>query len=278
MKRNEVSRQGKTIGVMGIPWDENSSYLRGAAKGPDCIRKALHSGSANYFAENGIDISKDSMLQDLGNMRLSSGEKVVSEIENAIQPLLAKGTRVISLGGDHAVTFPILRAYNRYYPDLNLLHIDAHPDLYNEYDGNLLSNACPMARIMEHKLAKRLVQIGIRTLTRHQRQQAERFGVEIIEMRKWRKYSSLMFDGPMYLSVDMDALDPAFAPGVSHFEPGGFSTRELLSIIQNIQAPLVGADIVEFNPSRDSSGMTAMTAAKILKEIAAQMLGQLQHQ
>jgi arginase len=106
----------------------------------------------------------------------------------------------------------------------------------------------------------------------HQRLQAEKFGVDVLEMRRWQQGSRLVFEGPVYLSLDMDVLDPAFAPGVSHHEPGGFSTREILQLLQNLTAPVVGADLVEFNPTRDPTGMTAAVAAKLLKEIAAGML------
>ena len=126
---------------------------------------------------------------------------------------------------------------------------------------------------MEENLVTRLVQVGIRTMNPHQRAQAERFGVEINEMRDWQPGTVIEFDGPVYLSLDLDVLDPAFAPGTSHHEPGGFSTREVLGIIQNLRAPVVGADIVELNPVRDPLGITAMAAAKLLKEVLALMLG-----
>ena len=102
----------------------------------------------------------------------------------------------------------------------------AHPDLYEEFEGNRLSHACPFARIMEAGLAKRLVQVGIRTLNRHQREQAEKFGVDMIEMRSLGAFDKLKADGPVYITFDTDVLDPAFAPGVSHREPGGISVRE----------------------------------------------------
>lgn len=178
------------------------------------------------------------------------------------------------LGGDHSVTLPIVRAHCRHFSGLTIVHIDAHSDLYDELDGDRLSHACPFSRIMEEGLVARLVQLGIRTLNEHQRQQADRFGVEVLEMSRWRLEDGLPGDleGPIYLSLDLDALDPAFAPGVSHPEPGGFSTRELLDILQTLPSPLIGADIVELNPLRDVHDLTARVAAKMLKEIAARML------
>jgi arginase family enzyme len=125
---------------------------------------------------------------------------------------------------------------------------------------------------MEQHLVKRLVQVGIRTLTQHQREQAAKFGVEIIEMNDWKDDTELSFDGPLYISLDLDAMDPAFVPGVSHHEPGGFSVRQVLSIIQRVQGTIVGADIVELNPTRDIQQVTAMVAAKCFKELLTRML------
>ena len=125
---------------------------------------------------------------------------------------------------------------------------------------------------MEERLAQRLVQVGIRCATAHQRAQVQRFGVEMIEMKDFRRAAPLRFETPVYVSFDLDALDPAFAPGVAHREPGGLSTREAIDVIAAVDAPIVGADVVELNPAQDVSGMTAMVAAKLVKEIAGRML------
>jgi arginase len=178
------------------------------------------------------------------------------------------------LGGDHSITFPIVKAFAKRYPELTIFHFDAHPDLYDEFAGHRLSHACPFARIMEAGLAKRLVQVGIRTANQHQREQAKRFAVEMVEMRALPAYETLKATGPVYLSFDMDVLDPAFAPGVSHREPGGMSVREAIARLHAIQGDIVGADLVEYNPMQDLAGVTAMAAAKILKEILGKMMMQ----
>ena len=152
------------------------------------------------------------------------------------------------------------------------MHFDAHPDLYDDFEGNPYSHASPFARIMESGLAKRLVQVGIRTINGHQREQAKRFGVEVLTMQRWRDVFDLQFDSPLYITFDMDCLDPAFAPGISHREPGGLSTREALSVIQSLNANIIGADVVELNPTQDVSDITEMVAAKVFKEIVAKML------
>lgn len=257
------------VTLLGVPNDANSSFLRGAAEAPPAIREALHSPSTNLSTESGLDLDDNPHLYDAGDLGLGVSFEA---IEEAIAERLEHGERVLSLGGDHAVAYPILRAYGRRYERLGVLQLDAHPDLYDQLDGNRLSHACPFARVMEDGLAGRLVQVGIRTLNPHQREQAERFAVEIHEMKDWRPDAPLDFDGPLYLSLDLDVLDPAFAPGVSHPEPGGLSVRDVITLIQQIDAPLVGADVVELNPSRDPTGITARVAAKLVKEIVARML------
>jgi arginase len=267
-----------TIVVLGVPSDENSSSMRGPAQAPALIRQKLHSGEANLCTETGIDLGSDGRWVDLGDLDLGRGAAAREQIEQAASELVRRGLRIVSLGGDHAVTYPLVRGIGHQYPDLNILHLDAHPDLYDELEGNRYSHACPFARIMEEQLATRLVQVGIRTMNPHQRQQAERFSVEVQDVLHWQPGTVLEFDGPLYLSLDLDVLDPAFAPGVSHHEPGGLSTREVIDLIQGLEAPLVGADIVEYNPQRDPIGMTAMTAAKLLKEIIARMLASSLHE
>ena len=276
MAREKIIKGGD-IAVVGIPFDRNSSYLRGPALAPRRIREALFCESSNMWTEDLIDLGDFSGWEVLDDMTLSSQENVSERIEHEIRQLLKKRRRVISLGGDHSITHPIIRAYKEGYQNLNILHLDAHPDLYDEFDGNQNSHACPFARILEENLVIRLVQVGIRTMDGHQYEQAKRFGVEVIEMKNISKIGQIKFDGPVYLSLDLDCLDPAYAPGVSHHEPGGMSTREVLGIIRNFKGRLVGADIVEYNPERDLHGMTGMVAGKILKEIIGRMIWDASH-
>src|SRR5262249_41960020 len=121
-------------------------------------------------------------------------------------------------------------------------------------------------------LADRLIQVGLRTINDHHRDQFKRFGVEVIEMGRWNEAHRLKITTPVYLSIDMDGLDPAFAPGVSHREPGGPSPRQVIDLIHTIDQPIVAADIVEYNPRCDIAGMTATVAAKLLKEVAGMMM------
>jgi arginase len=261
-----------TVALLGVPWDERSSYLRGASAAPPAIRAALHSASSNLSTESGLDLGTDPRFTDAGDLEIPAGAEALSSIERAVEARLARGERVLLLGGDHALTYPVLRSYAAQYPGLTLVHFDAHPDLYDEFEGDRRSHACPFARIMEERLAVRLVQIGIRTLNAPQRSQVERFGVELVEMRDFRPDLVVAAGGPVYVSVDLDALDPAFAPGVSHPEPGGLSTRDVIGVVQRLRGQVVGGDVVELNPARDPDGTTARAAAKIAKELAARLL------
>jgi len=257
----------KGITIQGIQFDKKSSYQKGPKLAPPLIREALHSDSSNLFAENGISIGNNA-IQDKGDFEISN----YFEIEEITKKHLDLHHKIFTLGGDHSITFPIIKAHHQKYPKLDILHIDAHADLYHEFEGDPYSHACPFARIMENGFAARLVQVGIRTLNTHQSEQATKFNVEIHQMKDLDLDKIPEFKNPLYISLDMDGFDPAFAPGVSHHEPGGLSSRQVIELIQNINTDVVGADIVEYNPKRDFQQMTAYLAAKMMKEILAKML------
>lgn len=263
---------GRRPTLLGIPHDASSSFLRGAAGAPTLIRQALASPSSNGWSESLRDLTDGTGLLDAGDVDLLSESEPRAAIERAALRVMHGDGRPIGLGGDHSVSHPLLRAARSAHPRLTVLHLDAHADLYDEFEGDRHSHACPFARIMEEGLADRLVQVGIRTLNAHQRLQANRYGVEIIDMRAWASGARSAVDGAVYLSIDLDVLDPAFAPGVSHWEPGGLTVREVVSIVQDAGGRVVAADIVEYNPARDPSGVTAFVAAKLVKEVASRML------
>jgi len=258
--------------LIGIPYDASSSFLRGASGAPPLIRQALFSSASNPWTERLIRTASDDVLDDEGDLVLPDGPEALPIIERSISALASQGRPFVALGGDHFVTYPILRGLRPHHPSLTVLHIDAHPDLYDEFEGNRLSHACPFARIMEERLAERLVQVGIRAMTAHQRDQARRFDVEQIDMRAWADGARPSTSGPVYVSIDLDGIDPAFAPGVAHREPGGLSVREVLTVLDTLGGTLVGADVVELNPSQDLGGLTASVAGKLVKELAAHFI------
>jgi arginase len=252
------------ISLLGIPNDENSSFLRGPAEAPPLIRGELFSDAYSAWSETGVDLG--GRFVDQGDLAFDGAADPWEVIEQGVTAAMAAGDPVLSLGGDHAITHPILRAVRRRHPSLTILHIDAHADIYDAYEGNRRSHASPFARILEEGLCDRLIQVGLRTINDEHRAQFARFGVEVVEM------PALELTTPVYISLDLDGLDPAFAPGVSHREPGGLTTRQVIDLIQAIDRPIVGADIVEYNPRCDLGGMTATVAAKLAKEIAGMMV------
>ena len=262
----------KVVQLLGVPSDVNSSYRRGAAAGPAAIRRAWqrYREFGSETSECGLEFGRDLEIRDLGDLAVTESPADVGIIAAAAEEAARRGP-LLSLGGDHAVTYPLVEGIARVHGPVNLLHFDAHPDLYDRYDDNPLSHASPFARIMERKLAKRLVQVGVRTWNRHQREQASRFGVEVVDWEGFSPARVPIPDAPLYVTIDLDGLDPAFAPGVWHPEPGGLSVRDIVGVLSRIRCRCVGGDIVELNPSGDVGDTTAIAAVKLMKELAAAM-------
>ena len=260
-----------TIGLLGIPWDAASSWRRGSARAPAAIRAEFERARSysNLTTEDGTDLARPGLLLDAGDVAIPEDAAAAREaITAAAAAQLHAGHRLLSLGGDHSVTYPLLRAVHQAVGMVDVVHLDAHPDLYPDFEGDRFSHACPLARALEDRLIGRLVQIGIRTQNAVQRQVAERYNVEQVPMAEWH-LPRLEFTRPVYVSLDIDALDPAFAPGVSHPEPGGLSVRDAIAVLQRIEGRVVGGDLVEYNPEADIDARTAVVAVKLLKELAA---------
>ncbi|HEK85902.1 MAG: agmatinase [Candidatus Saccharicenans sp.] len=261
------------LAVIGVPFDEKSSFLRGAAYGPAAIRRVSTGKCYNPDTELGVDLAEETVLVDLGNVDTSGDMlKTFGEIERKVGEVVAKEAIPVILGGDHSITYPAVKAVAKHYQNLDLLHLDAHTDMYEDLYGDRLSHACPIARILEEGLVKRLVQVGVRSTTPEQKALGEKHRVTTIEARTFPENLKLEFQNPLYISLDLDVFDPAFAPGVSHHEPGGLTSRQVIDLIHNLKAVIVGFDIVELNPLRDFSQITAALAFKLLKEIAGRAI------
>ena len=261
------------IAILGVPFDEKSSFLRGAAQGPAAVRAVSTGKCYCGYTELGVNLEEDTVLVDLGDVDTSGDpDKSFALTEKAVAAILGKGATPIVIGGDHSITYPVLKAFARSFRPLDVLHFDAHPDLYEDLYGDRLSHACPFARILEDGLAANVVQVGVRAITAAHRAKALKSGVRMVEMKDIQDPLHLRFANPVYVSFDMDALDPAFAPGVSHHEPGGLTTRQALQVIQSLKGRIVGLDIVELNPTRDAAGITAAAAFKIIKETAGRIV------
>lgn len=256
-----------TVALFGFPWDGSSSYARGPALAPGIIRSVLFSDASSPYSLSGADVREiisSCHFQALPDDAEACRKTITNNISNSIQT----GAKSLSLGGDHAITFPILRAIKQHHGPVNVLHIDAHPDLYEDFEGDRFSHACPFARAIEDGCINTLIQVGIRSASPEQRAFGDRHGVIMLGADEIDNISYDKLVAPLYVSIDLDGLDPAFAPGVSHPEPGGLSSRDVLTILSKLKTPLIGADIVELNPEKDINLATANVAARLVKELA----------
>ncbi|CAI5463976.1 unnamed protein product [Closterium sp. Yama58-4] len=277
-----------TACLLGVPLGHNSSFLQGPAFAPPRIREAIWCGSTNSSTEEGKDLNDIRVLTDVGDVPVQEmrdcgldDSRLMRTVSESVRLVLAESPLApLVLGGDHSISFPVVRAVSEHLGgQVDILHFDAHPDIYHAFEGNHYSHASPFARIMESGACRRLLQVGIRSINEEGRAQGRRFGVEQYEMRHFHRNREMLENLELgkgvkgvYVSIDIDCLDPAFAPGVSHIEPGGLSFRDVMNILQNLKGNVVAGDVVELNPQRDTvDGMTAMVAAKFVRELAARI-------
>ncbi|MFQ6125638.1 MAG: agmatinase [Candidatus Heimdallarchaeota archaeon] len=267
--------------VLGICWDRSSSYRQGASAGPPIIRGATTGKLYNSFTENLINLKEKWKIYDAGD--IVSKVRELSFITKQIQELYTSIPRrkYLFLGGDHLITYFCTKALTSCdNARWGLLYLDAHPDLYESYEGNLYSHACVVRRIIEEGLipAKNILEVGIRAPTPEQLTYAQQKNFKIIPTsaiidrgapniaKEIVDYFSDKID-QLYLSMDLDVLDPSVAPGVGNPEAGGVPTRVIVDIIQGISSLNIHAfDIVELCPPYDCSSITAFAAAKIIRE------------
>lgn len=256
---------------VGLPDDEHSSYCHGCAKAPERIRYAYDGNCYNSTTESGIDLT--AAVVDLGDwLPESSWDLTAKSYYEGAQSLFRAGKIPFFAGGDHAVTIAIGKALDVLGEPIHVVQIDAHPDLYPELNGNSNSHACVAARLIEFKHIASITQIGIRTMNRVQNQVAKEYSDRLHLMpardlpEKLESLPHIKEGAPVYLTIDLDGFDPAFAPGVSHPVPGGLSSRQVLNLIQRARWRLVGMDVVELNPEQDVNDQTAILAARLLHE------------
>ena len=258
-----------SVVLLGFPWDASSSYARGPAHGPAVIRSVLGSEASSPWSLSGVDVREAVTAEDFAALP-AEGAEARATITARTAAAVETG-RPLVLGGDHSITYPVLRAMRDAHGPLNVLHIDAHTDLYDAFESDRYSHASPFARALEDQCINTLIQAGLRSVGPEQRAFGEARGVVMLGADEVERIPYDRLAAPLYISIDLDGLDPAFAPGVSHPEPGGLSTRDVLAILKKLPVAPVGADIVEYNPERDQGLITAHVAARLVKEVAALM-------
>jgi len=291
--RNRLERQESFFGLMrstakrdfvvvGLPWDATSSYRRGAAAGPDAIRRATSGRLYNRFTEQGVDLATLWRVRDHGNVKETSDiSKLKKSLVSTMNLHNHRIRSTLFLGGDHFVSYPCFSLMaQKCKRRLSLLYFDAHPDLYESYEGSRYSHATTVSRILEDRnlSSGTVCYVGIRASTGEQDERIRTLGLNAYTMRDVytrgcdaiaSSIKSLLLNQPVYLSIDLDCLDPAFAPGVGNPQPGGLSTRQMLEILHGIEGlEIVAADIVEYSPRFDSKARTtAFTSAILIKEM-----------
>jgi agmatinase len=266
----ERKRLARVVFV-GLPDDSQSSYRRGAAGGPARMRTAYDGRCYNSATESGVDLA--GTVADLGDWPpLDTWEATAASYRDQAAAIFRAGRIPFFAGGDHAVTVPIAAALDTLGEPVHLIQLDAHPDLYLEFGGSRTSHACAAARMLEMDHVAGVTQLGVRTMNPEQAKVVERYRgrlriVPPIELAgPWRDRSPVPAGAPVYVSVDLDGLDPSCAPGVSHPVPGGLTTRQVLDIVASLRGRLVGMDVVELNPHLDVRDLAALAGARILHE------------
>lgn len=258
----------KTV-ILGCPFDGSASFRPGARFGPSAIRKASW-GIETYSPYLNKDLICHS-IHDMGDLELPLGEKrmALDLIRKALRKILSVNKFPVLLGGDHLITLPIIEEILKIHPDLHLIHIDAHTDLREDYLGETLSHSTVMKKVLEHLGRERLLQIGIRSGTEEEFALAGKMKSLVkVDDFSLKSLVKRLKNRPVYISLDLDVLDPGLFPGVGTPEPGGLTFQEILSMIK-ILKPLhvIGFDLVELTPDYDPTQISSVTASVILREM-----------
>jgi len=255
--------------ILGCPYDGSASFRPGARFGPSAIRRASW-GIETFSPYLQRDLTQCS-IHDMGDLELPLGEKEISLglIRKALGQILSKKKFPILLGGDHLITLPIVEALSLRHPNLHLLHIDAHTDLREDYLGEALSHSAVMRKVVDHLGEGRLFQIGIRSGTEDEFKLARKWkSIVPNDPRSLKAMVKRLKNLPVYITLDLDVIDPGLLPGVGTPEPGGLTFQELLSILKTLQSlRVVGFDLVELTPDYDPTGISSITASVILREM-----------
>lgn len=262
--------------ILGIPMDYTVSFRPGTRMGPQSIRN-VSVGIEEYSIYQDKDLT-DFRYFDCGDLSLPFGnvERSLEIIETASSLILEDQKFPIFLGGEHLVSYPLIKPFVRKYPELRVLHFDAHADLRTDYLGEGNSHSTVMRKVAELLGPQRVYQFGIRSGTKDEFEFAKRFTHLTVDriLEPLQVALPELAGFPIYVTLDIDVIDPAFAPGTGTQEPGGCTSGEIISVIQALRGlNIVGFDLVEVSPVTDSSERTALLAAKIVREVILSFTG-----
>jgi agmatinase len=255
--------------ILGCPFDGTASFRPGARFGPSAIRRASW-GIETYSPYLERDLG-ELKIHDVGDLELPLGEKklALDLVRKAVRQILTAGKFPIVLGGDHLVTLPVMEEIDRFYTNPCLLHLDAHADLREDYLGETHSHSTVMRKVIERLSNVRLFQMGMRSGTEEEFRLAKKLRSPVsLEASSLRSVVKRIGKQPVYLSLDLDVIDPGLLSGVGTPEPGGLTFRELIALLKQLQ-PLrvIGFDLVELTPDYDPTQISSVTASVILREM-----------
>jgi agmatinase len=271
--KSHPSYQESSVVLYGMPMDWTVSYRPGSRFGPARIRE-VSIGLEEYSAYLDRELEEVKYF-DAGDIPLPFGnpQRSIDMIEDYIDQLLADGKIPFGMGGEHLVSWPVMKAVAKKNPDLAIIHMDAHTDLREEYEGEPLSHSTPIRKIAEHIGPENVYSFGIRSGMKEEFQWAKENGMHISKFEVLEPLKEILptLEGrPVYVTIDIDVLDPAHAPGTGTVDCGGITSKELLASIHAIAhsgVNVVGADLVEVAPIYDPSEQTANTASKLIREM-----------
>ena len=264
-----ASFEKSRVVILGCPYDGSASFRPGARFGPSAIRRASW-GIETFSPYFQKDLSQCS-IHDMGDLELPLGEKKISLglIRKAVGIIISEKKYPVLLGGDHLITLPIVEEILKTYPRLHLIHIDAHTDLRDDYLGESLSHSTVMKKVVDHLSERRLFQIGIRSGTEDEFKLARRMkSIVSLNTASLGSMVKRLRNQPVYITLDLDVIDPSLLPGVGAPEPGGITFQEFISLLKKLQTlNVIGFDIVELTPDYDPTQISSITAAVILREM-----------
>ncbi len=255
--------------VFGAPMDTTTSYRPGTRMGPAAIRMESN-GMETYSPYQDMDL-EDMRIHDAGELELAPGNagKSIELIQEMTERILNAGKKPVMLGGEHLASLGAIQSVLKHYPDLHIIHFDAHADLRTDYMKETLSHACVMRRVWESTGDKRIHQFGIRSGTKDEFTFArEHCGFHPFTADGIETVVQQLHSLPVYLTIDLDVLDPSIFPGTGTPEPGGLAFKELLHALAQLRGlDIVGADLVEYAPPLDPNGISAAVACTAMREV-----------
>ena len=271
------------IAILGIPFDAGTSYRPGARFGPQAIRQASRHLRTQYHPSYDTEPFIEQQVADAGDITCNPFNilESVEQIQTAATEMLGKVKSIISLGGDHTIALPLLRAVNHHFGPVALVHFDAHLDTWDTYFGAPYTHGTPFRRAAEEKLFldHASMHVGIRgpLYSRNDLLNDEELGFKVVHCDEFqtegvehviRRIKERVGNNPIYLSIDIDVLDPAHAPGTGTPEIAGMSSRELVNVLRGLAGlNIISADVVEVAPAYDQAELTSLAAATLVYEI-----------